>query len=249
VPQDADVGRIRWADLLAAVAAGEAVVAVGGAVVVGLSLRDAVGSYLVTNLAIGLSSAPCGFLVARHRPDNPIGRLLLVLAVAPLTSAAAVPVGAYGAAHDWPSWALRLTVTVFLLAWPRGVTLCLPLVLQLFPTGAPVSARWRPMLLVTVLSGLASVVAAATGPSPDLVADTFLLLGELPAAVYTAEEALAAAVLLAAVLSLGVRYRRGDETVRRQLLWLLLAAMAAIVINLPGAIDVAHRSLTDIQLC
>jgi hypothetical protein len=94
VPQDADVGRIRWAYLLAAVAAAEAVVAIGGAVVMRLGVRDAVGSYLVTNLAIGLSFAPCGFLVARHRPDNATagptpdgGRVVAVLPLA-VTAAA-----------------------------------------------------------------------------------------------------------------------------------------------------------------
>lgn len=245
---DARVSRIRWAYVLAAVAAAEAVVAVAGAVVAQVGVRDALGSYLVTNVALGVAVAPCGFLVARHRPGNPIGWLLLVLAVAPLTSAAAVPVAAYGAEHGWPGWALRLTVTVFLLAWPWGVMLCLPLALQLFPTGAPVSPRWRWLLGVTVATGLASVVAASTGPTPDLMADTYLLVGDLGPAAYTAIEAAGVAVLLASVASLVARYRRGDETVRRQLLWLLLAALVAIGINVPGAIDVAHRGLGDIAL-
>src|SRR5918998_2843650 len=101
------VGRIRWAYLLFALAVAETVAAVVGTVAVGLAGRDALGSYLVTNVAIGASFAPCGMLIARHRPRNPIGWLLLVLAIAPLTSAVMVPVGAYGAAHGWPHWALR----------------------------------------------------------------------------------------------------------------------------------------------
>ncbi len=243
------MGRIRWAYLLAAVAAVEAVAAVAGAVVVQLGARDALGSYLVTNVAIGVSFAPCGLLIARQRPRNPIGWLLLALAVAPLTSAAMVPLGAYGAQQGWPGWALRLTVTVFLFAWPWGVMLCLPLALQLFPTGAPLPGRrWRWVLAVTVVSGVASVAAAATGPTPDLVANTYLLLGDLGRPAYTTIEVLGVGVLLASVAGLVVRYRRGDETVRRQLLWLLLAAVVAIGINVPGAIDVANRDLADIAL-
>jgi two-component system NarL family sensor kinase len=248
VPHDVGVNRTRWAYLLFAIAAVAAVVAVAGSIVVRLGGRDAFGSYLVTNVAIGVAFAPCGLLVARHRPGNPIGWLLLCAAVAPLTSAAMVPVAAFGAEHRWPEWALRLAVTVFLFAWPWGVGVCLPLALQLFPTGAPVSPRWRPLIVVTVAVGVASVAVLATGPAPDLVAESFLLLGGLPSPVYTAVEVLLLLVLLASVLSLLVRYRTGGDTVRRQLLWLLLAAVVAVGINVPGSIDVAHRSVGDIAL-
>jgi two-component system, NarL family, sensor kinase len=242
------VGRIRWAYLLFAIALAEAAAAIVGAAAVGLSLRDALGSYLVTNVAIGISFAPCGMLIARHRPGNPIGWLLLGLAVAPLTSAVAVPIGAYGEEQGWPHWALRMVVTVFLFAWPWGVGLCLPLALQLFPTGTPVSPRWRSLLVVTLASGIVTVVVMATGPSPDLVANTFLLLGDPGPAVTTAAEVLTVAVLSASVTSLVVRYRRGGDDVRRQVLWLLLAAIVAVGINLPGAIAVDQRTLGDVAL-
>jgi signal transduction histidine kinase len=242
------VGRIRWAYLLFALAVAQTAAAVVGTVAVGLGGRDALGSYLVTNVAIGASFAPCGMLIARHRSRNPIGWLLLALAIAPLTSAVMVPVGAYGAAHGWPHWALRLVVTVFLFAWPWGVGLCLPLVLQLFPTGTVVSPRWRALLILTVVGGVASVLVMGTGPSPDLDANTFLLLGEPGPVVTIAVEVLSAVVLLASVASLVLRYRQGGDLVRRQLLWLLLAAVVAVGINVPGAVDVEHRTLGDIAL-
>lgn len=238
----------RWAYLLFAVAVVEAVIAVGGALVVGLGGRDALGSYLVTNVAIGAAFAPCGLLVARQRPGNPVGRLMLAAAVAPLISAAMVPIAAYGSAHGWPEAALRLVITVFLLAWPWGVGLCLPLILQLFPTGAPVSPRWRALLAATVAVGVASAVVMGTGPTPDLAADTYLLLGDPGPVVSTLVEVLLVVVLLASVASLFARYRTGGDTVRRQLLWLLLAAVVAVGINVPGAVDVTHRSTGDIAL-
>jgi signal transduction histidine kinase len=242
---DVGVRRVRWAYLLFAVALVEAVAAVAGAVAVGLGARDALGSYLVTNVAIGISWAPCGLLVARCRPANPIGWLMLGAAVAPLTSAAMVPVAAHGEAAGWPVGALRLVITVFLFAWPWGVGLCLPLLLQLFPTG---TAVWRPFLIATVVLGAATSLFMGIGPSPDLVADTYLLLGDPGAVVNTAVEVITLVLLLGSVATLLVRYRRGDDTVRRQLLWLLLAALVAVGINVPGAVDVGHRSLADIAL-
>ena len=238
----------RWVHVLFAVAVIEAVVAIGGAVATGLDGRTAVDSYLLTNLAIGVSFAPCGWLIARRRPDNPIGWLFLVLGLAQLTSAAMVPLAAYADAQDWPAGAQRLLITAFLLAWPWGTGLCLPLALQLFPTGRPVSARWRPLVWLTVLSGLAFVVAMSTGPSPDLPASTLLLLGEPAPVVMVAVEGLNAAVLLGSAASLIARYARGDDTIRRQLQWLLLAVIVAVGINVPGALDVDNRTVTDIAL-
>ena len=62
--------------------------AVGGAVAMGLGWSEVVGSYLLTNTAMGVGFAACGVVVARHRPANPIGWLFLAFGVAHLTTAA-----------------------------------------------------------------------------------------------------------------------------------------------------------------
>lgn len=242
------MSRVAYASALFAVAAVEAAVAVVGAVVTGLDGTDAVNSYLVTNVAIGASFAACGFLIARGRPRNPIGWLFLGAGIAPLTTAAMVPLAAYGEAHGWSQPVLRLIITVFLLGWPWGLALFVPLALQLFPTGTPVSRRWRPLLLLTVVSGVAQVLVLSTGPSPDLVANTYLLLGDPGPAVTTAAEALNLLVLLGSLASLVTRYLLGDGTVRRQVQWLLLAVVVAVGVNVPGALDVTGRSVADITL-
>jgi hypothetical protein len=54
-------------------------VAVIGAVLVGLDRETLWSSFLITNTAIGLSAAPCGLLIARAKPDNPIGWLFLLV--------------------------------------------------------------------------------------------------------------------------------------------------------------------------
>lgn len=217
-----------WA--LAATAVALAVAAVGGALLVGLDRASALSSFLVTNVAIGLSVTPCGLLLARARPANPVGWLFLGLGVAPLVTAAAVPVAQYGRDAGWSTGAMRAVVTVFTLGWPWGVVLCLPLALQVFPTGRPASARWRPLVPLTV--GSAAAFVLGTGPTPELGAATYLLPPghQLLGAV---AGPLTSVVLLASVASLVARYVQGDETTRRQLLWLLLAVLLVVGLNLP----------------
>ena len=97
-------------------------VAVVGALLLGVDSETAWSNFLITNIVIGLSSAPCGLLIARARPDNPIGWLFLIAGLAPLLTAAVTPFVIYGAAHDWPQLALRLMVTIFLFSWSWGVS-------------------------------------------------------------------------------------------------------------------------------
>jgi two-component system NarL family sensor kinase len=233
VPDDEQV---RWAYPLFGLAVALTSTAVGGAAAVGLSWTDAVDSYLVTNTAMGAAFAMCGVVVARHRPDNPIGWLFLAFGLAHLTTAASVPVTAYGAEHGWPPGALRALMTAYGVAWPFGIGLMLPLALQLFPTGKPVSPRWRPLIWATVASGLFFVFWLATGPGGVILAGHeytayFEWRGQ-PSWLALANLSVLA-VYLAVIVGLVVRYVQGDDLVQRQLLWLLLAVIAMVVINWP----------------
>jgi signal transduction histidine kinase len=219
-----------------AVAVAEAAVALAGAFAVGISWPDAVGSYLVTNTAMGAAFAACGGVVARHRPANPIGWLFLAFGLAHLTTAATVPVSAYGSAHSWPPPVLGVLTTAYAVAWPFGIGLFLPLALQLFPTGQPASPRWRPLVWATVAVGLLFVFWLATGPTGVTVAgrelDPPVRWAEQPAWLVVASP-LVLAVYLAVVAGLVVRFAHGDDLVRRQLLWLVLAVVAMLVMNWP----------------
>ena len=95
-------------------------VAMVGALLVGIDRETAWSMYLITNLAIGLSAAPCGLLIARAKPDNPIGWLFLIAGIAPLLTAAMTPLMIYGAHNHWPQPALRLVVTSYMFACPGG---------------------------------------------------------------------------------------------------------------------------------
>lgn len=126
---------------------------------------------------------------------------------------------------------MRLAVTVYLFSWSWGVFCCLPLALQLFPSGQPLGPRWRPLGWLTV--GNAALGNLFVGPTPDLGASSYLLapwwsLTEGVAAVLTP------VVLLLSLVSLVLRFVRGGETVRQQLLWLVVAAVLVIVLNAPS---------------
>ena len=205
-------------------------IAVVGALLVGIDRETAWSMYLITNIAIGLSAGPCGLLIARAKPDNPIGWLFLIAGIAPLLTAAMIPLMIYGADNHWPQPALRLVVTSYMFAWSWGVFCCLPLILQLFPTGKPVSRQWTVLCWLTI--GTAALGNAFVGPTPEYGASSFLVVPW-----WTVTEqivgVLTPLIILASVISLIVRFIRGTETVRQQVLWLLVAVILVILINAP----------------
>jgi two-component system NarL family sensor kinase len=221
---------------LAAVAAVELLVAVWTAAA--LTVAEVVDSYMLTNAAMGAGFAACGAVLAHQRPRNPIGWLLLPAGIAHLTSAATVGLIPYGLARGWPAALLSVLLTVFNLAWPFGITLLLPLALQLFPNGRLVSRAWRWPFAATVVLGLAFVLTGA-GSEPLVVGGhtvqpAFTMPGyDRLGAVWTLANAASIVGLAAAIAGLVIRYRRGDERLRRQLLWLVLALVVAVALNLP----------------
>jgi len=148
-------------------------VAVGGALLFGLDSETLWSNFLITNTVIGLSAAPCGLLIARAKPENPIGWLFLIWGIAPLLTAAVTPLVIYGPGHEWPGFPMRLLVTIFLFSWSWGVFCCLPLILQLFPTGKPLSRRWAVLCWLTL--GNAALGNMFVGPTPEYGVSSFLV--------------------------------------------------------------------------
>src|SRR5690242_9148441 len=213
--------RYRWpAWALAALAGLEPVAAVALAIAGRLSLREAVDGYLVTNLAIGAGFAVCGAILAAQRPANAVGWLLLLAGVAPLTTAAAMSLGLLGARHGWPAAVVGGLLTVFNAAWPFGIGLFLPLALQLFPTGRPVTPRWRWVLGLSAVAG-GLFILSSIGTEPLTMAGHeyrpsfgIPFAGWLQAAWYVGNVGPLIGIV-AGVAALVVRYRRGDERLRR----------------------------------
>jgi two-component system, NarL family, sensor kinase len=214
-----------------ALAASEPAAAAAAALASGTTFAAAVGSFTVTNGAMGLGFAACGVLLAWHRPRNPIGWLFLAAGVADATSAAGAQLLIVTAGHGWGETALAVLGSLTALSWPVAVGICLPMALLLFPDGRPVSPRWRWLIWVAAMAGLVFVLSfggpatLTVGPvvvHPLLTVPFYYRL----TALWAAGSAAWSVIMALALASLVIRYRRGGDAMRRQLLWLLLACLA-----------------------
>ena len=111
------------------------------ALVGGTSFGTAVGSFSVTNGAMGLAFSACGVLLAWHRPRNPIGWLFLAAGLVEATSAVTVQLLGRGAGLGWDLGVVRLLGSLSAYSWPWAIGLFLPLALLLFPDGRPAGTR------------------------------------------------------------------------------------------------------------
>ena len=228
------LGRLAWVVCAAAEAI---VVACVVMLLVGqVRFSEAVNAYLVTNLGMVVTFAAIGGLVAGNRPENPIGWLFLghsaCFAVATLAGTIAV-VGQDTLSHG----ALRALLIVFQGVWPLGIGIALPLAVQLFPTGRPLSPRWRWLIGLTVLSGLIFDAQTLLDPAALAVTDRPVPPLIRPAAFHAADPMWAAATLLlvgvlaASVAELVLRFRRARGVERLQLTWLVWAVALFMVLN------------------
>jgi two-component system, NarL family, sensor kinase len=216
------------------VAMAELVIALAVAVTGGVSFSAAVGTFTVTNWAMGLAFSACGALLAWHRPRNPIGWLFLAAGVIEATSAMGVQIAFLGTRWGWPPGTIRLFGTLFAFSWPWAIGLLLPASLLLFPDGHPVSSRWRWLLWACAVEGALFTLSFAS-PVPEqfgryrltlyLVISSYNRLGPL----WAVTDLAFLVIYASSIVSLVVRYRRGSEVERRQLLWLLLAALIVAV--------------------
>ncbi|NUP04212.1 MAG: two-component sensor histidine kinase [Nonomuraea sp.] len=220
-----------WA--LFGIAVAESAAGVTGALVTGMTFEAATESFVVTNTAIGLSLAVAGVLIAWHRPANRVGRLLLAAAVAQAGTAGGMGLFFIGGGYDWPPTVQRLLLTFAAYSWPWSIALFLPLALLLFPDGRLPGPGWR--WAARLLVWTSPLFALEMGASPDGVAPPMRGYLVLPfhdrlAPLWTVSELRVALGLLLAVAGLAVRYRRGGELERRQLLWLSYAALVVSVV-------------------
>jgi two-component system, NarL family, sensor kinase len=216
---------------LLAVAMAELAAAVAIALAAKISFADAVASYTVTNGAMGLGFATCGALLAWHRPGNPIGWLLLTAGVVQSASAGAIQLLILAVRHGWHGTLLGVLASLFSLGWPLAIGPCLLMSLLLFPDGRPVGSRWRWTIWTAAVVGVvfelsmagpAAVQIGHTHVPPDLTVPFY----DRVSALWTAGNIAYAAIEGLALASLVLRYRRGTDAERRQLLWLLLACLA-----------------------
>ncbi|MET0476555.1 MAG: hypothetical protein ABW222_01235 [Actinomycetota bacterium] len=228
------LGRLAW--VVCAAAEGIAVACVVLLVAGDVRFGDAVNAYLVTNLGMVVTFAAIGGLVAGNRPRNPIGWLFLghsaCFAVATLAGTIAVVQQA-----TLPLGGLRTLLIVFMGVWPLGIGIALPLAVQLFPTGRPLSPRWRWLIWLTLVSGLAFDAQTVLDPAALALTDRPVAPVIAPATFHAADplwavaSLLLAGVLAASVAELVLRFRRARGAERLQLTWLVWAVALFAVLN------------------
>ncbi|WP_138957285.1 histidine kinase [Streptomyces sp. YIM 121038] len=182
-----------------------------------------------------------GFVVARRRPGNRIGWLLLVSGFGGALDALGHAYAVYAIGRDLPAGILAAWVSNWAFAlhfFP------LYFLLLCFPDGALPSGRWR---IVTWYTGVCGVwvplsVALLLGTiDRDYFPNVRNPLGLLPLeAFYVPYEALLSSVQVAGpfvlcALSLLARYRRTNAKSRQQFKWVAFAALASLVM-LAGAV-------------
>ncbi len=214
------------------------IVAAIACVRLGWSWADALDAFVLTNAVMGLAFGGCGALLAWHRPGNPIGWLFLGGGFLQAVAAACSPWQALAVQTGAPLPVVRLLSTIFVYSWPWAIGLCIPVALLLFPDGRPVSRAWRPVVIFLVVTAPLFPLEMGSAPVPVQEGDpvgylTLPFYDQLRPAVVVHRDPHERGATCWRWWPSRVRYRRGSEAVRRQLLWLLLALIVVIIALLP----------------
>jgi len=180
---------------------------------------------------VTLSFALVGALIA-VRAGNRLGWYFLAGATVTALSVAAKAYAARTPAAElpgaaWAGWILTVSLGVtapFFFLTPL-----------LFPDGRPPSPRWRPVMWIAILAGVAVAVSSAISDVnfhsdfPHL-RDPVVLVAPL-GTVYNQATTVGPLVFLAGAASMIVRFRRSGQEQRQQLKWFLYAsAVSALVV-------------------
>lgn len=189
--------------------------------------------------AVACFSVALGVFVAWRSPNSPAAGGLVLLGAAP-TAAAAIE--AWGESFGGPGSAPGAHIVAYIApgVWVFNLTGFVVLASS-FPSGLLPGRRWATVPRLFLLVG--ALVVAVVGVQPEqFETDGGALPGappfELPAAVYVVAmlttAVLLVGVLAAAVRSVVVRYRAGDDVARSQLRWFVLGAGSVPVLLVAG---------------
>jgi hypothetical protein len=217
-----------------------AIFVVGCGVAVAMSVakgdfgQDAVALYLAFTGFMAI-----GAVIVAQRPGNVIGWIFSATGLLAATGVLAMEYAAYAyvirpgslPGAIWPAWyQQQWWIPMFAL-----VFVATPL---LFPTGRLPSARWRPVAAVATVATVALELLAALQPTiqlqdQDYRVDNPIGLAWIPdpetSPVGGALLGLLAACIVAAVISLVLRFRRSRGVERQQLKWFTYAGMLLIL--------------------
>jgi hypothetical protein len=181
-----------------------------------------------------LAAAVVAALIVWRRPGNAVGWVVAAVAItgAITTFAAQYAIRWRAVPIDFPAgiWIAWLDQWLFFAEF----LLLAGFVPLIFPTGRPLTPRWRPALVLMALATLAmSANGALTAGPMDGLAGRDNPAGLIPAPLagllFGPVVALFFGVVLLAVASLIVRFRRATGVERQQLKWLVYAVALVVL--------------------
>src|SRR5450755_4956588 len=198
------------------------------------SLSQTGGAGFLLVLIPILSLAAVGFLLSTRLPANPVGWLVSCSLLAfGLLLLGTTYTNRYTAAHDLPGWPVGPMNVLATVGWSTGFPLLFILLPLVFPDGRLVSRRWRVAVWLAVSTIVLTVVSSMLAPSGGTASNltgwdlVFGLLAGPISAVFML------ALIVSAVVSLVIRYRRADADRRHQLTWFVAAVAIAALAVIP----------------
>ena len=178
------------------------------------------------------ASTAVGALLWYRRAGRSIGPLLMFVGASVAVDIALLGYVHQATARDLPG--VGWVALVFQSA--IGFSGAVYLILQLFPTGSPLTPRWRALVWLTVGSIAFVVIAPAIGVTldftqnfPGVTHPMQLVSPSLADGLNSFGGLLNALIFLASAIALAVRFRRSTGLERAQMKWFTAASVAAAV--------------------
>jgi signal transduction histidine kinase len=199
------------------------------------SQRDAGFALVLVPL---LAMAAVGLVLSMRQPANPVGWLVSASLIAfDFLLFGSAYTDRLTAAHDLPGWPIVPLAALATLGWSAGFPLLLIVMPLVFPDGHVVSRRWRwavraafATIAFTVATTLLDASTIGFSSTTSDQTGFALVMGILNGPV---SGIVMLALIVSAVVSLVIRYRRANSERRHQLKWFLAALAVAAVAVIP----------------
>jgi len=177
--------------------------------------------------------AVIGAVVASRQPRNPIGWILGVISLS-LGLLVLSAHGYYALALDVPEPSRNAVLVAWLASWiwiPAMIP-TLTLFPLLFPTGRPLTSRWRPIVWMAIATMVVVFIGQAFAPGRfmEYPVDNPFGVDSVGMAIEIAGSILMAVTSLTSLASLVLRFRRSTGDERQQIKWVAVAAVLFIAI-------------------
>jgi hypothetical protein len=241
----AGAGGARSRNLALSLALIAAVALMLGALVEALPKGVGNAGYVGLATVLVISTVGVGSVLVSRLPRHIIGWLLLLGGLSIAVSTAGQALADYGL-NEHPGSVPGAVGLAILTSATSGIFVSLlgGFVPLYFPTGQLPSPRWRPVLLIAVVSTVTLVITSVLGPFPDgdyppgvvnpLALDG--VGGQLVAALSAIANVLGVVALVCVIASLAVRYRRSQGVERAQLKWFAYVGLIVVPTLLLGIV-------------